>query len=122
MKKTLYVLSIGIINIPTGKTMHDWSIYEWAENFPQYPVYVSLTRGGSLLYGASALENGTELELRGNDSQRLLGKDIVVDSSICKKDDVLTMLKRNGYDYYPIRPFAKRPANNNKLKTSYSIK
>lgn len=30
--------------------------------------------------------------------------------------------KRNGYDYYPLRPFQARDKRNRKLKTSYSVK
>lgn len=118
--KTLYVIAIGIVNILTGKTMYDWSIYQTVGD---HTGTVTLTRSGSLLYGAGpAGEIGEDIELRGNDSQRLLGKDKIVDHSKCTKDEVLVMLKRNGYDYYPLRPFQARAKSNRKLKTSYSIK
>lgn len=120
--ETLYVISIGVVNITTGKTMHGWSIYENHEKQSEYKAYVSLTQNGSLLYGSGPLEIGKKLELRGNDSKRLLGSDTVIDSSESNMEDVLVMLKRNNYDYYPIKAFKARAKNNLKLKTSYSIK
>jgi hypothetical protein len=116
--KILYVLSIGIINILTGKTMYDWSIYD---HVADHVSSVSLTRNGSLLLGGGG-EIGDEIELRGNDSQRLLGRDKIVDNCKCTKDEVLAMLKKNGYDYYPLRAFKARAKDNRKLKTSYSVK
>ena len=115
--KVLHVLPIGIINITTGKTMYEWSIYDW----PECAVY--LTSRGSLLYcQPGTFEIGDEIELRGNDSDRFLHKDSIVDFSICKKEEVLVMLKRNDYDYYPIKAFKARASNNRKLRTSYSVK
>jgi hypothetical protein len=117
-QKVLYVLSIGIVNILTGKTMYDWSIYDHVGG---HVPTVSLTRNGSLLYGGGG-EIGADIELRGNDSQRLLGKDQIVDNCPSTKDEVLAMLKKHGYDYYPIKAFRKRAGGNRKLKTSYSVK
>jgi hypothetical protein len=114
----LYVLAIGVVNIPTGKTMYDWSIYDHPAG---HTPTVSLTNQNSLLYGGGG-EIGEEVELRGNDSQRLLGKHKIVDNCKCTKEELMAMLKKHGYDYYPLRPFAARAKSNRKLKTSYSVK
>jgi len=116
--KILYVLSIGVVNILTGKTMYDWGIYD---HVTDHIGQISLTRNGSLLLGGGG-EVGEEIELRGNDSQRLLGRDKIVANCNCTKDEVLAMLKANGYDYYPIKAFHSRAKGNRKLKTSYSVK
>lgn len=116
-----FVLAIGVLNILTGKTMYDWSIYD----YPEGEVYLM---GHSLLYGApNGLQIGDDLELRGNDTGRLLRANgmvstVVRDVAKCNKEDVLAMLKRNGYDYYPLRAFQPRSKSNRKLMTSYSIK
>jgi len=115
----LFVLSIGVVNILTGKTMYDWSIYDHPSG---HIGEVALTNQSSLLYGAGGLKVGEEFELRSNDSQRLLGNHRIVDVCPCTKDDLLAMLKKNGYDYYPIKAFRARAKGNRKLKTSYSIK
>lgn len=115
---TLFVLSIGVVNIPTGKTMYDWSIYDHPEGFT--PM-ISLTSQGSLLYGGVG-KIGEEVEFRGNDSRRLLGKTKIVDECKCTKEELMSMLKKHGYDYYPLRPFAPRPKGNRTLRTSYSVK
>ena len=91
-QKVLYVLSIGIVNILTGKTMYDWSIYDHVGG---HVPTVSLTRNGSLLYGGGG-EIGADIELRGNDSQRLLGKDQIVDNCPSTKDEVLAMPESAG--------------------------
>ena len=115
------VLAIGVLNILTGKTMYDWSIYD----YPEGEVHLM---GRSLLYGApDGLKVGDEVELRGNDTGRLLRangiySNIITDTAKCNKEDVLAMLKRNGFDYYPLRAFQPRAKSNKKLMTSYSIK
>ena len=116
---TAYVLSIGVLNIQSGRTQFDWSIYEtWGPSVKAY-----LTNTGSLLFGAGeTFSIGDEVELRGNDSQRKLHSCKVVDESPCTKDELLVMLKRNRYDYYPIRAFRPRAEGNRKLGTSYSVK
>lgn len=116
MKKLeLHVLSIGVINILTGKTQYDWSIYE------QPNSKVTLTSGGFLLFNAGGFEPGTEYSMRNNDSHRSCGSGKIVDNAPCEKEAVLSMLKKHGYDYYPLPPFAKR-SSSRKLKTSYSVK
>ena len=120
MKKVLYVLSIGVVNILSGKTMYDWSIYDHPT--PEHTPNMYLTDRGSLLYSSGGIEVGDEIELRGNDSQRLLGHCKVVDVSRSVKEELLVMLKRNNYDYYPLRAFQSRPRGNRKLMTSYSVK
>jgi hypothetical protein len=116
---TTYVLSIGVLNITTGKTHFDWSVYEtWDSSMTAY-----LTRKGSLLFAAGETFNiGDQVELRGNDTQRKLATDSIVDKAPCVKEALLVMLKNNGYDYYPLRAFAARAKGNRKLKTSYSVK
>jgi len=119
MKYKLAVLSVGLINMTTGKTMYDWSIYENPE------MHAFLTDRGYLLLGREdSLKIGDEVVLIGNDSQKRLGCNTdskVIGIAACEKGVLLSMLKQNGYDYYPIRPFAKRTMTR-KLKTSYSIK
>ena len=115
----LFVLAIGVVNILTGKTMYDWSIYDTPAG---HVGSVALTDQRSLLFGGGDLPIGEEYELRGNDSQRLLGKHKVVDTCPAEKEAVLAMLKKHGYDYYPIKAFRARAKGNRKLKTSYSIK
>lgn len=112
-----WALSIGVINILTGKTMYDWSIYENGGGF------VTLMTGGHLLYDATnVFKPGDNVVLIGNDSQRKLKEFTVVDSAPVDKESVLAMLKKNGYDYYPIKAFRARAAGNRKLGVSYSIK
>lgn len=115
----LFVLAIGVVNILTGKTMYDWSIYDHPSG---HVGTASLTNQSSLLFGSGGLPIGEEFELRGNDTQRLLGKHKIVDTCPCTKDEVLAMLKKHGYDYYPLKAFRARAKGNRKLKTSYSIK
>lgn len=114
---TAYVISVGVVNIPTGKTMYDWSIYE------NTGLYAFLTKSGSLLFGTQNTFNvGDSVTLRGNDSQKKLKETEVIDFAPCIKDDLLKMLKNNRYDYYPIRAFTARKDGNRKLQTSYSVK
>ena len=120
MQKTP-VLSIGVINPNTGKTMYDWGIYDefWSNN----SMSATLVQGGHLIFGAGeGLERGTKLQLVGNDSGRKLKDVTVVDSCLLSKERLLEMLKRNGYDYTPIKAFKKRPAGNRKLGISYVFK
>ena len=116
---TSYVLSVGIVNMQTGKTQYDWSIYEtWGSKMKAY-----LTDRSSLLFCVDGTFSiGEEVELRGNDSQRRLHSCKVIDESPCTKDELLTMLKKNHYDYYPIKAFRSRAEGNRKLGTSYSVK
>ena len=113
------VLSIGVLNINSGKTCYDWSIYEtWGEKTQAF-----LSNRGSLLFASpGTFSIGEEVELRGNDSQRRLHDCKIVDESPCTKEELLIMLKRNRYDYYPIKAFRSRADNNRKLGTSYSVK
>jgi len=121
MNKIVYVMGIGVININTGRTMYDWSIYDssLAENASVY-----LTDENSLLYcQTGTFEIGDVVDLFGNDSRRSLKRGVtIIDSSVTIKENVLKMLKQHNFDYYPIRPFTKRPSGNRKLKTSYSVK
>lgn len=110
-----WVIPIGTINIGTGKTMYDWSIYD-------HPNSEVALAQGSLLFGASGLKIGDVFDLVDNDSQRSLRNSVKIqDIAKCKKEDVLAMLKKNGYDYYPARPFQKK-SNTKKLNVSYSLK
>jgi len=116
-KFTAAVLSIGIINILTGKTQYDWSIYQNDRST------VSLTNDSTLLYSSpGTFEIGDSVLLRNNDTNRKVGGPVeIVAIMNCDKESVLSTLKEHGYDYYPLRPFQKRKLNR-KLKTSYSIK
>lgn len=121
MKVKAEVLAIGIINILSGKTMYEWSIYD-GNNAEKTAVFLTSSR--SLLFCTPDTFNiGDVVELRGNDSGRLLSSgNTIIDKAMCKQEDVLAMLKKNGYDYYPIRAFKSRAESNRKLKTSYSVK
>jgi hypothetical protein len=112
------VLSVGVINMTTGATMFGWSIFE------NKGMYAFLTSGSYLLLATKdSFKKGDEVELIGNDTNRRLGKKhTIVDMSEATKDDLLKMLKSHDYDYYPLRAFKARPANNRKLITSYSVK
>lgn len=116
--KKVSVISVGLVNMTTGKTMYDWSIYE------SEGLFEFLTTGGYLLFGREDSFNiGDSVDLIGNDSNRRLGKkDDIVAISKATKEDLLKMLKENGYDYYPIKAFRARAKNNRKLNTSYSVK
>lgn len=116
--KKVFVLSVGIVNMTTGKTMYDWSIYE------NPGTYAFLTTGGYLLFGVeNSLQIGDNVDLIGNDSNRRLSKKHqIVAISKATQEDLLKMLKENDYDYYPIKAFRKRASSNRKLSTSYSIK
>ena len=115
----VYALSIGVVTISNGKTMYDWSIYD----HPDAEIYLI---DWYFLYGApGSLKIGDKVQVILNDTKHpkpLRGKTEVVDIAKCNKEDVLTMLKRNGYDYYPVKPFQKVNLSRRKLLTSYAIK
>jgi hypothetical protein len=116
---TLPVISVGVVNIPTGKTQYDWSIYE------NKGLFAYLTDGGHLLFGAEgSLKIGDEYDLIGNDSGRRLSKtgSIVSICSCENKDEFIQWLKSFRYDYSPIRAFKSRSVSNRKLTTSYVLK
>tara|TARA_R110000803_G_scaffold210835_1_gene284211 strand:+ start:69790 stop:70143 length:354 start_codon:yes stop_codon:yes gene_type:complete len=113
------VIGVGVINIQSGVTKYNWSIYE------NKGLYGYLTDGGFLLLGAKdSLVNGDTYDLIGNDSRRRLSKfGSVIDSCSCaNKDEFIKWLKSHGYDYTKLRPFKKRAKGNRKLITSYSLK
>jgi len=114
---TAMVLSIGVVNIPTGKTQYDWSIYDTDE------AGVFLTSCGKLMYcNDDTFQIGDKVTLRGNDTLRKCGNVTIVDYSPAVKEHVLEMLKKNNFDYYPIKAFRARAKNNRKLTTSFSVK
>lgn len=113
------VLSVGVINIPTGKTQYDWDIYS------NSGLHAYLTNGGYLLLGRKdCLSINDTYDLIGNDSNRRLSKvGRIIDMKSCEdRNDFIQWLKSHNYDYTPIRAFKKRPASNKRLITSYSIK
>lgn len=113
------VLSVGVINIPTGKTQYDWDIYS------NSGLHAYLTNGGYLLLGRKdCLSINDTYDLIGNDSNRRLSKvGRIIDMKSCEdKDEFIQWLKSHNYDYTPIKAFRKRPVSNKKLFTSYSIK
>jgi len=116
--KKVSVISVGLVNMTTGNTMYDWSIYE------NEGLYAFLTSGRYLLFGREdSLQIGDNVDLIGNDSNRRLGKQHqIVAISKATQEDLLKMLKENNFDYYPIKAFRKRDSRNMKLSTSYSIK
>jgi len=120
------VLSVGVVNMTTGNTQHDWSIYE------NKGLHAYLLDAGSrcLLFATpNSFNIGDEVDLVGNDSNRRLGKTgSIKDMAPCNKEELLPMLLKHGYDYSPSRPFQKKkgticpfrgPA---KLTTSFSVK
>ena len=116
MERTLYVLPIGVINIPTGKTQYDWSVYESDE------TSLYLCSGSFLLYGAKGtLKVGDELTLRNNDTQRKLKTTNVTAILTTESSTIIKELFELGYDYRQLRAFKKK-AFKRKLMTSYSIK
>ena len=115
-----HVLSVGIINILSGKTMYDWGIYDegWKDRGEAY-----LTGDSSLILGApGSLEIGDKVTLVGNDSGRKLKHSSILDKCITNQEEMLKMLEKHDYNYRPIRAFRARPKNNRKLITSYSLK
>jgi hypothetical protein len=113
-----HVIGVGVVNMESGNTCHDWSIYE------NKGLHAYLMSGGYLLFGTqNCLRVGDSVKLFGNDSQRSLSKEHeVVAISECHKPILISMLKTNGYDYTPIKAFRARAKGNKKLSTSYSIK
>jgi hypothetical protein len=122
--KTAHVISIGIINMTTGVTGHEWSIYPDPNAEYNLPHFAYLSNNGFLLIASEGtFKIGDECELKDNDSQRKLKSGVkIVDSSSCDKETLLAMLKKNNYDYYPIKAFRSRAKGNRKLSTSYSVK
>lgn len=110
------VIAVGVVNIPSGITAHKWSIYE------NKGLHAFLCHDYLLFGTPTSLDIGDDVELISNDTNRRLGKtDIVKDSAPCVKEELLAMLLKHGFDYYPARAFQKKRFNN-KLRTSYSIK
>lgn len=114
---TAFVLPIGVVNITSGKTCYDWSIYD---DFHQNG-FIYLVGRFLMLDAHQDFEIGDTITLRNNDSQRKLKEAKVIDFCKCNKEDILAMLLKNGYDYYPKRAFQKGRFKA-KLDTSYSIK
>lgn len=116
------VISVGIVNMTTGKTEHDWSIYE------NTGLHAFLTSNKFLMFGTpDTFEIGDEVTLHGNDSGRKLQSSTITDSAPCNKEELLAMLLKHNFDYYPSRPFQKKRGLDfrgkpRKLKTSYSVK
>ena len=117
---TAFVLPVGTVNILTGATCYDWTIYDehWKGS-----TWAFLTDSRFLMFSSreDSFQIGEEVTLRGNDTQRLLKKVKIKDVCAVDKDTLLAMLLKNEYDYYPARAFKKKRFSN-KLQTSYSIK
>jgi len=112
---TASVISIGKVNIQTGNTKYNWSVYDSSSKI--------FYAGGILLYGSTEneLKIGDILTLRNNDSNRLVTRCKIIDSAPANKEAVIEMLLKHEYDYRPARAFKKKEFSK-KLKTSYSIK
>lgn len=113
-----WVLPIGVPSFSsTGKTKYGWSIYD----HPTTNIYLS--DRGIILYSSTLEVNKDDvLNLYDNDSQRyIIGGIHIIDSSPSNKEDVLKMLKRNGYDYYPLAPYQKKRRERD-IWQGYSIK
>jgi hypothetical protein len=110
-------LSIGSINIQTGKGQYDWSIYDMAESTQMY-----LYNGNRLIYAAkNTFEVGDQVLLRGNDSRRKMNEGKITALLPCDREGMIEALLEHGFDYRVLRAFAKKRFKN-KLQTSYSIK
>jgi hypothetical protein len=119
--KTVHVLPIGNVNPNTGSTGYTWGIYD--DSWGNGSMSVALTESYNLLFSAGGIdEAGTDIELRGNDSGRLLKKTRIKDTCVLSKDNLLAMLKRNGLDYTPLRPFQRRTNRVRKLSIGYVYK
>lgn len=113
------VMSVGVLNIQSGKTSDDWSIYE------NKGLEAYLTNGEFLILGAmNSFKIGDSYDLINDQSRRSLSKKgRVLDTKICdNKDEFINWLKSHNYDYTPIKAFRKRASNNKKLLTSYVLK
>lgn len=113
-----HILSIGTVNPVTGGTQYDWSIYDNKD------TAVYLTGGSQLLYCApGTFEIGDKINLVHSDNGRIAERNVtILDWSLTEKDLVMEMLKANGYDYTPLRPFQKRTTGKGRLRTCYSVK
>lgn len=116
---TLPVISVGVINIPSGNTMYDWSIYD------NVGMCGYLTDLGFLILGAAgSLEIGDEFDLINDQTRRRLSKTgkVISTHSCDSKDLFIKWLRDNRYDYTPIKSFKSRASHNRKLSTSYVLK
>lgn len=95
------VIPIGVPSFTTGKTKFGWSIYDNGGG------YIFLTTGSYVLYAANLdVKPSDTLEIYNNDSGRLIASSLsIIDSAPAKRENVLQMLKKNGYDYYPVAPY-----------------
>jgi len=120
MKKTVFCLPIGVVNINSGATMYDWSIYD---EFWNNKMFAFLASNGFLIFSSNELdfEIGDIAELRGNDTQRLLKTTTIIDKVIVTRQTLTEMLLNNKYDYRPAKAFKKKEFSR-KLSTSYSVK
>ena len=113
------VMSVGVINIQSGKTSDGWSIYE------NKGLEAYLTNGGFLLLGAEgSLKIGDVYDLVSDQTRRSLSKrGRVLDNKSCEnRDEFISWLKSHNYDYTPIKAFRKRAEGSKKLLTSYVLK
>lgn len=119
----IFVISLGVINIQSGKTKYDWSIYDDENEGKEVKTSVYLTNGGSLLYASTGtFKDGDIVNLRYNDSRRLIASNVTIKGSCpCIKDEVVKFLYDNGYDYRVKRAFTKSHFSR-KLGTSFSVK
>jgi hypothetical protein len=114
------VLSLGVININTGNTKYDFSIYE---NNTSGDGITYLTNQGFLLISAGNVRFDEVFNLRNDQTLRTITRGVtIVDSCKTNREEVLAMLKKHGYDYYPTKAFKAKSKNNKKLTTSYTLK
>lgn len=118
---TAHVISVGKVNPNVGVTDFGWKIYEtWPKGMEAYYF------GWGYLFGTKgSLKVGDNVILRGNDSGRKLKNVKIIDVCPVDRDKMLEMTKKNGWDFYPKKPFAKKAAgmqNNTRFGVSYSIK
>ena len=114
------VLPIGVVKPESGVTEHGWSMYDGVGG---HTATVTLANG-FLIYHSSAddFTVGETIELRiYGPTNRKLKTATVRDQAPATREDVLQMLLKNGYDYYPAKAFQKKRFSA-KLSTSYSVK
>ncbi len=117
-----FVISVGIINIPTGKTgafgTDNWSIYD----NPKSNVYLT-DRRSLLIASSNTFENGDIVSLIYNDTNRKVpgGEQTIISHCPCIKEDIIDWLFKNGFDYKPKKTFQASKFTK-KLNTSFSVK
>jgi len=114
---TAHVISVGMIKPHTGVNGHGWNMYDKL----QKGLWFYLGGDIPLLATKGTFKKGDKVVLRGNDSRRKLGWVEITDMAPVTEKEVLEMLLRNQFDYYPAKAFKKKRFKR-KLRTGFSVK